>query len=275
MIATLVLVLGFQSSSKLAAAYGVAVTTTMLIATLLFYVIAREQWNWGLWKAGVPVMVFLVTDLAFLSANLNKIFHGAWFPLVLGATAMAIMSTWRQGRTLLSRQLSKMMLPYEEIRDRIADQQINRIKGFAVFLTGHPTQIPVALAQNLEHLKTVHSNIVLLNFALMEIPRVPNKDKLTIVKLGSGFSQVTASFGYMESPSVPTVLTLAQGQGLDIPLRESSFFLGREKLTTNGQQMTRWRAHLFSFLSRNAYDASAFFEIPEERIIEVGIHLAV
>ncbi len=276
MIATLILVLGFQSSSKLAAAYGVAVTTTMLIATILFYVIARERWSWGFFKVGIPVLLFLIADIAFLSANLNKIFHGAWFPLVLGAVAMIIMSTWQQGRKYLSEQLSKMVMPYETMRDKIAEEKIQRVKGHAIFLTGRPKNIPVALTHNIEHFKTLHSNIILLNFSLLEIPRVPNMEKLKIDELGSGFYQVTAYYGYMESPSVPKLLALAKGQGLDIPIETSSFFLGREKLIVDGgHRMYRWRAHLFSFLSRNAYDASAFFEIPEDRVIEVGIRLTV
>ncbi len=276
MIATLALVIGFRSSSKLAAAYGVAVTTTMLIATLLFYVIAREKWNWGILKAGVPVLIFLIVDISFLSANISKIFHGAWFPLVLGALIMMIMTTWKQGRKILSEQLFKLVVPFETIKERISNEKIQRIRGYAVFLTGHPKYIPVAITHSLEHFKSLHSNIILLNFSLLEIPRVPNRDKLKIVELGSGFHQITAYYGYMESPNVPKIFALANGQGLDIPLTESSFFLGREKLIVNGNHlMKRWRAHLFSFLSRNAYDASAFFEIPEDRVIEVGIRLTV
>ncbi len=276
MFATLALVLGFQSSSKLAAAYGVAVTSTMLIATFLFYVIARKIWDWGILTAGIPVLLFLVVDISFLAANISKIFHGAWFPLVLGAIAMIIMTTWKLGRKILSEQLSELLMPFEKVNERIIDEKIQRVKGHAVFLTGSPKNIPIALTQNLEHFKSLHSNVVLLNFSLLEIPRVPNIDKLKIVELGAGFHQITAYFGYMESPSVEKILALAKGEGLDVPLHESSFFLGREKLIINGERrMSRWRAHLFSFLSRNAYDASAFFEIPENRVIEVGIRLTI
>ncbi len=246
MIATLVLVLGFQSSSKLAAAYGVAVTTTMLIATLLFYVIAREKWNWGILKAGIPVILFLVVDISFLTANLNKIFHGAWFPIVLGAVAMIIMSTWQQGRKYLSEQLLNKIIPFEKIKEKISNEKIQRVRGCAIFLTGHPKNVPVALIHNLEHFKALHANVVLLNFSLLEIPRVPNMEKVKVVELGSGFYQVTAFYGYMESPSVPKLLALAKGQGLDAEIDTSSFFVGREKLIVNGgHQMFRWRAHLF------------------------------
>jgi len=276
MIATIALVFGFQSSSKLAAAYGVAVTTTMLIATILFYVIARERWNWGFFKIGIPVLVFLIVDISFFAANISKIFHGAWFPLVLGVIAMTVMTTWKRGRLILFDQLSKLVVKFEEIKEKIIKEKIPRVKGYAIYLTGQPKNIPVALTHNLEHTKSLHTNIILLNFSLLEIPRVSNYDKLNIIELGSGFYQITAFYGYMESPSLPKIIALAKGQGLDIPLNESSFFLGREKLIINGgDNMQRWRAHLFSFLSRNAYDASSFFEIPEDRVIEIGIRLTL
>jgi len=276
MVATLGLVLGFQSSSKLAAAYGVAVTSTMLIATLLFYVVARNKWKWSRLAAGVPVVLFFLVDFSFFSANISKIFHGAWFPLVLGASAMLIMTTWKRGREILVEQLHKLTVPFASLKSKISDEKIERVKGHAVFLTGQPQSVPFALIHNLEHNKIVHSQVILLNFSSLEIPRVPNKDKLQIEELGSGFYQLTAFYGFMESPSVPKVLALALGQGLEVPIDQTSFFLGREKLIVNAdRQINRWRARLFAFLSRNAYDASSFFEIPEDRVIEVGVRLNV
>ncbi len=276
MIATLGLVLGFQTSSKLAAAYGVAVTSTMLISTVLFYVVARKKWNWSRLAAGIPVALFLVVDLSFFSANLSKIMHGAWFPLVLGGVAMLIMVTWKRGREILGEELRALTVPFAELKRRMAEEKIVRVRGHAVFLTGQPRTLPVAMIHNLEHNRIVHSTVLLLNFTFLDVPRVPNKDKLLIEDLGSGFHQITASYGFMESPSVPKILELASGQGLDIPQDSVSYFLGREKLVVNSKrQMSRWRAHLFAFLSRNASDASAFFEIPEDRAIEVGIRLTV
>ncbi|MCD6248881.1 MAG: potassium transporter Kup [candidate division Zixibacteria bacterium] len=276
MFATLGLVIGFQSSSKLAAAYGVAVTLTMLISTVLFYVVARTKWNWSRLAAGIPVAVFLVTDLSFFSANLSKIMHGAWFPLVLGGTVMLVMTTWKRGREILAEELRHLTVPFVDFKKKMAEKKISRVKGYAVFLTGQPRTLPIAIIHNLEHNKTVHSNVLLLNFSFLEVPRVPNKDKLHIEDLGSGFHQLTATYGFMESPNVPSVLALALGQGLEVPIDQTSYFLGREKLVVNSNRpMSRWRAHLFAFLSRNAYDASTFFEIPEDRVIEVGIRLTI
>jgi KUP system potassium uptake protein len=276
MIATLGLVIGFQSSSKLAAAYGVAVTSTMLISTVLFYVVARKKWNWSRLAAGIPVALFLVTDLSFFLANLSKILHGAWFPLALGGAIMLVMATWKRGREILAEELLSLTVPFADLKKKITEEKVARVKGYAVFLTGQPRTLPIAMIHNLEHNKIVHSNVLLLNFSFLEVPRVPNTDKLHIEDLGSGFHQVTASYGFMESPSVPRALALAFGQGLEVPIDETSYFLGREKLVVNAnRRMSRWRAHLFAFLSRNAYDASTFFEIPEDRVIEVGIRLTV
>ncbi len=276
MISTLGLVVGFQSSSHLAAAYGVAVTSTMLISTILFYVVARAKWHWNRVAAGLPVVIFFVIDVTFFSANLSKILHGAWFPLVLGGIAMVIMTTWKRGREILSEELRALTVAFQELKHRLADEKITRVRGDAVFLTGQVNTVPMALTHNLEHNRIVHSRVLLLNFSFVDIPRVPNNDKLQIEDLGSGFHQIVASYGFMESPNVPQVLALAGGQGLEVPINEASFFLGREKLVVNGdRRISRWRAHLFVFLSRNAHDASTFFEIPEDQAIEVGIRLTI
>lgn len=276
MVATLGLVLGFQSSSKLAAAYGVAVTLTMLIATVLFYRIARSLWRWNIFAAGIPFIIFFVTDLAFFAANVSKIAHGAWFPLALAAIFMLVMTTWKKGRAYLSNDLRNLTMPFTDLKHKIAEEKITRIKGYAVYLTGQARVVPAALAHNLEHNKVIHSNVLFLNFTFVDLPRVPNKDKLQIEDLGSGFHQITASYGFMESPSVPKTLALASGQGLDFPLEHSSFVLGREKLVVDAHnKLSRSRAYLFSFLSRNAHDASTFFEIPDDRVIEVGIRLTI
>lgn len=276
MLATLALVVGFQSSSKLAAAYGVAVTSTMLISTILFYRVAREKWNWSRLAAGLPVALFLIVDLSFFSANLSKIFHGAWFPLVIGGALLLVMMTWKKGREILGAQLRSLAITLTEFRRRIEEEQITRVKGNAIFMTGSADSIPVALAHNMEHNRVVHSQVGLLHFASVDLPRVPNQEKVRVDKLGAGLFRITASFGFMESPSVPLVLSLAKGQGTDFPVEETSFFLGREKLGwAEDRGLSRWRAHLFAFMSRNAYDASSFFNIPEAQVVEIGIRLAI
>ena len=276
MIATLGLVLGFQSSSKLAAAYGVAVTSTMLISSMLFYVISRDKWHWNFVGAGLLALMFITIDLAFLSANVSKIFHGAWFPIALGVLTMIIMTTWQRGRELLGQQLSELTTSFASLKHRITEESVTRIKGYALFLSGRPGTVPVALTHNLKHNRVLQQTVVLLNFNFVEFPRVPNQDKLQIEDLGSGFRSIVASYGFMESPSVPKVLALAKGQGLDIPMDQTSFFLGREKLVlSDPPRIARWRAHLFFFLSRNAHDASDYFEIPHEQIMEVGVRLGL
>lgn len=276
MIATLSLVFGFQSSSHLAAAYGVAVTATMLISTILFYYITRVKWKWNIFSAGLLFVIFVVVDLAFLSANFSKILHGAWFPLVLGLILVVVMRTWKTGRKYLSDQLSRSVVPLEDFPDMIQNENIKRVKGYAVYLSGNPNQIPHSLMHSLGHMKTIHSNVIILNFSFKEIPRVPNLDKIELKKHGSGFYHVVAYYGFMETPSVPSILELLKGQGLEIPMMETSFFLGREKLILDDKKyFSRWRANLFSFLSRNSYDASTYFNIPENRVIEIGIRLNI
>jgi KUP system potassium uptake protein len=276
MLATLALVLGFQSSSKLAAAYGVAVTSTMLISTILFYAVARAKWGWSRLAAGVPVFIFLLVDISFFSANLSKIFHGAWFPLVIGAAFFFTMTTWKRGRELLMAQLQGLSVSFKSLKMQLSSDNVARIRGYAIYMTGRSDIVPIALSHNIRHNKVLHSQVAFLNFALLEIPRVPNKDKLMIEDLGSGFHMVSVYYGFMESPNVPMALSLAAGQGLDFPINETSFFLGRERLIFDAENgMHKLRSHLFALLSRNSYDASLFFDIPQEQVIEVGIRLRI
>ncbi|MFH2049844.1 MAG: potassium transporter Kup [bacterium] len=278
MIATLALVIDFQSSSKLAAAYGVAVTLTMIITSILFYVVARERWHWNILSAGIPVVIFLIVDVFFFLANISKIFHGAWFPIVIGFVMMTVMMTWHYGRGVLGEQFSKLSTSLNEFLFEISKNQLQRIKGYAIFLTGQANTIPIALTQNMEHNKIIHSNVGFLHFGFLEIPRVPNSEKIRIEELGSGFYKITAFYGYMETPNVPNTLILANGQGLDFPINETSFFIGREKLILleeNRNIFYRWIIRLYAFLSRNSYDASMYFGIPAERIVEVGVQIKI
>jgi len=187
MIATISLVLGFQSSSKLAAAYGVAVTSTMLIATVLFYVVARQIWGWSRLMAGAPVGLFLVVDLAFFGANISKIFHGAWFPLVIGGVIFFLMMNWRRGREISGRQIQAITMSFEDFQQHIAAAPPERIHGQAVFLTGNPDVVPAPLLHNLAHNKILHTEIAFLHFATEAVPRVPNDHKVEVHRLGSGF----------------------------------------------------------------------------------------
>ncbi len=276
MVCTIALVVGFQSSSKLAAAYGVAVTSTMLITTTLFFIVARRRWQWPMvWAAPLAGLFFMV-DVPFFLANISKIFHGAWFPLVIGGAFFTLMITWARGRRILADQMRKVMPPVHQFIVDLASRPPDKIEGDAVFLTGSPYIVPVALAKNVKHNRVVHSRTVLLNFRVEDVPRVPNLEKIKTEKLGGGFHRLEARYGFMEDPKLDTVLALARGHGLDLNPETTSFYIGRENLLiAENSAMARWRVGLFIFMSRNAADAVSFFDLPPDRVIEVGVRMAI
>ncbi len=274
MISTITLAIAFKSSSKLAAAYGVAVTATMLISTILFYEVARKKWKWNPFFLIPLVSFFLIVDISFFLANVSKILHGAWFPLAIGAIVYIIMMTWRRGRELLAAQMKTRAISQEDFQNSIAENPPKRVEGEAVFLTGHPDVVPVSLLHNLKHNKILHSEVAFLHFHTEEVPRVPNNEKVTVEKLGSGLHRVFARYGYMERPNIRNILQLAVQQGLEFRVETLSFFLGREKLTPSRHpKMSHWRIHLYEFMSRNALDASDYFNIPPSQVIELVVTL--
>jgi KUP system potassium uptake protein len=274
MICTIGLVVGFQSSDKLAAAYGVAVTSTMLITTSLFYVVARKRWRWSRLRAGSLAGLFFAVDFSFFCANISKIFHGAWFPLVIGAMLVTVMFTWKQGREILGSQLRNLTPDFRKFKDSLESNPPQKVSGQAMFLTGNPYVVPMALIHNLNHNKIIHSEVAFLHFKTEDIPRVPNFEKIEAEKLGGGFFRIIAHYGFMEEPKIGNVLALSHERGMEFTLEDASFFLGKEKLSAgNNPKMGRWRTGLFLFMSRNAMDASSFFNIPPDKMIEVGIHL--
>lgn len=271
MLATIGLVLGFRSTSKLAAAYGVAVTATMIIATALFYVVAREKFGWSRLAAGLPAALFLLVDLSFFGANISKIEHGAWFPIAIGVGAYTLMTTWRRGREVLGRRFRAKAVSHEQFLQDIRKRKVTRVPGLAVFMTGNPGLVPPALLHNLEHNKVLHEQVVLLTVVTEEEPRVPPKRQLEVEEQGYGIFSITAHFGFSQDPHVPRVLRRAAEQGLQFDPKSTSYFLGRERVLPRRRGgMARWRLELFSFLSRNAVDATTFFHIPPGRVIEVG-----
>ena len=271
MLATITLVVGFGSSSRLAAAYGVAVTTTMVITSLLFYIIARERWGWSRLAAGLPVCLFLVVDLSFFGANIIKVTSGAWFPLAIGAAAYTIMRTWKRGRELLAERFKAKTLPVEEFIINLKNEPPQRVSGTAVFMTGNPWVVPPALLHNLAHNRVLHERVILLTVAVEEVPRVPAGKRVQVEELESGFYAVTAHYGFMEDPDVPRLLRVARDQGLDFEVSQASFFLGRERyLARRKPGMPVWREKLFAFLSRNTISATAFYKIPPNRVMEIG-----
>jgi KUP system potassium uptake protein len=274
MIATVGLVLVFRSSHTLAAAYGVAVTTTMIIATTLFFFVARERWGWSLLKAGLPTALFIVVDLSFFSANITKISHGAWFPLAIGVVVFSLLSTWKRGRQILAQKFAARMQPYDTFFPTLKASKIQRVPGRAVYMTSNHSAVPPVLLHNLAHNKVLHEEVVLLTVVTEEVPRVPAGEKVELEDLGHGFFELTAHYGFMEDPSVPHLLGAAKSKGLDLTMAETSFFLGREALFARKEEgLAAWRFAIFRFMTRNALGATTFFHIPRNRVIEIGAQI--
>ncbi|MFZ4524257.1 MAG: potassium transporter Kup [Chlorobium sp.] len=272
MIATIGLVAGFGSSSNLASAYGVAVTATMLISTILFYYVARDLWKWNKIALNVLISFFAVIDLSFFAASMSKLFHGAWFPLVIGLVVFTLMITWKQGRSLLLQQLTDRTLTIEEFIQSLSLQQPQRVNGQAVYLTANPDLVPVAMLHNLRHNKIMHSEIALFHFSTERVPRVPNSRKVEVTKLGDGFFKVVARYGFLEHPNIRQVIALANHQGLHFRLEAISFFLSRERIVTGFKsKMISWRKTLFALMARNALSATAYYDLPAGQVIEIGL----
>ncbi|MBM3161793.1 MAG: potassium transporter Kup [Chlorobi bacterium] len=276
MIATIGLVVGFGSSSKLAAAYGASMTTTMLISTILFFFVARDLWKWNQTVVVLLVSFFAVIDLSFFAASMSKLFHGAWFPLVIGLVAYTLMNTWKQGRSLLLQQVKDRTLTVEEFIESLSLQPPQRVTGQAVYLTANPDVIPIALLHNIRHNKILHSEVAFFHFSTERVPRVPNSRKVEVIKYGDGIYKVIARYGFMESPSIRQVFSLAHHQGFHFRLEATSFFLNREKIVTGlKSKMSLWRKKLYALMMRNAISATGYYDLPSGQVIEIGMQVQI
>jgi KUP system potassium uptake protein len=275
MLATIGLVLGFRNSSNLAAAYGVAVTATMAITTVLLVFVARKNWGWSRPAAGA-LSLFLLVDLAFFGANILKIPHGGWFPLVVAAGVITLMTTWRTGRSILNDYLRRQTLSLERFREEVSRQHAVRVPGTAVFLSRMPDGVPPPLVQNLRNNHVVHERVVLLTVLTEPTPYVRERHRMEASALGDGMFRVVIHFGFMEDPVIPPVLARAEAPGLEILVPETTYVLGRETLfATRRPGMAIWRERLFGFMARNARSATLFFGLPPQRVIEVGAQLEI
>jgi KUP system potassium uptake protein len=273
-VATIGVVLAFRTSSGLAHAYGVAVTTTMIVTTALAFVVTRRLWGWPLAASLALTAVFLFVDLAFFTANIMKIQHGGWFPLVVAAVVYTILTTWQRGRALLRSRLRESAVPLEILLGDIAADPPTRVPGTAVFLTPNVGATPAALVHNLAHNKVLHQQVVFVSVLSEEVPTVRPDHRLAVRSLGNGFHSVTARYGFMEEPSMPDILARLGRHGVEVPLEATTFFLGRETLVAaKHPAMARWREGLFALLSRNALSATAFFRIPPAQVFEVGVQV--
>ncbi len=270
-LVTFGLVLGFQNSTNMAAAYGVAVSSEMVITSLLFYILARQVWGWSLARAGILVASFLVLDVAFFGANALKIPQGGWLPLLLAAGIFTLMATWKTGRQILSKRLQEKSIPLKILMGDLAADPPPRVPGTAVFMSGNPGGTPPALMHNLAHNKVLHEKVIFLTVITEEVPHVPPGERVTVKHLGKGFHEVIARYGFMEDPSIQDMIEHCRQKKLVIQLEGTTFFLGREELvSTDRPGMARWRERLFAFMSRNALRATAFFQIPSTQVFEVG-----
>jgi len=269
-------VIGFRSSENLGAAYGIAVTGTMVVTTLLMLVVAARLWHWKLpWIIAVGA-IFLIVDLAFFGANLLKVEHGGWFPLALGILVFTVMTTWRRGRELVLRQLQHGGLALQPFIASIGEYPPTRVPGTAVFMTANPAAVPHALLHSLKHFKALHARNVLLNVETLEAPYAERAERIEIRDLGHSFHRVTLRFGFMEDPDVPAALAACAQHGFPFDMMDTTFFLSRETvIATRRPGMARWRDKLFAFLSRNALPATAFFHIPGNRLVELGTQVEI
>ncbi|MEO8003838.1 MAG: potassium transporter Kup [Betaproteobacteria bacterium] len=268
------LVLGFESSSNLAGAYGIAVTGTMAIDTVLAFVLMRKLWHWPLWVALPLLLLFLTIDLSFFGANAIKIFHGGWFPIVVAILLFILLVTWKRGRALLVERLSPGAIPLEPFIQSVTAHPPTRVPGTAVFLTAASEGVPHALLHNLNHNKVLHERIVLLTVSTIDIPHVPDEERIEIQSLGSDFYRAVVRYGFKDEPDVPRALALASAKGFKFEMMETSFFLSRQTLIpTVGPGMALWREKLFALMSRNASSATTFFKIPANRVVELGTRI--
>jgi KUP system potassium uptake protein len=272
LVAVVLACVGFGSSSAMASAYGIAVTGTMLITTVLTYFVVRRTWGFPSWVAIGATAFFLVLDALMLVSCATKFVEGGWFPVALAAAVLLLMMTWRRGRELLAQALRADMLPLAEfVPSLAAESQLSRVDRTAVFLSAQPDVVPQALLHNLKHNKVVHARNVIFTISFEEEPTVPEDQRVRVHEMGHGFWQVHARFGFAELPDVPAALALCGQHGLATDPFATSYFLSRETVVPRPRgKMLRWRQNLFEAMSRNAGRAVDYFGIPSNAVIELG-----
>ena len=276
MLAVMVLVLGFGSSNNLAAAYGIAVTGDMVITSLLAMVVAARVWGWGWFRAGLLFACFLAVELTFLAANILKIPDGGWFPLVAGVVIFVLMTTWKQGRSLLHRRLAGERLELRPFIASLSSGMPIRVPGTAVFLNADPVSVPHALLHNLMHNKILHERVVVVSVQFFDVPYVPEIDRVEVRRLDENFWQVIVQYGFKDEADLPQALSLCGEAGLVLEPLDTSYFIGRETLIPRlGSEMSFWREKLFVAMFRNAGSVTAFFNIPSNRVVELGTQVVL
>jgi len=275
MVCVALLVVTFQSSSNLAAAYGVAVTGAMTIDTILLAVVIFSLWRWRAWQGALLIALFLFVDLAYLGANLTKVLDGGWVPLAIAAVILLLMTTWSRGRKLMIAKMRASAMPIE-VFIRSACDTATRVGGTAVFLTSTSDGVPHALLHNMKHNRVLHERIVFLTVMIDNIPYVPDDQRIEITELGNGFYRLLVHYGFMQEADVPMALGLAAEKGLKFKMMETSFFLSRQTLIASEHPgMAIWREKIFSWMLRNAATAMVFFKLPTNRVVELGSQVEI
>ena len=276
MLVTIALVIAFENSTNLAAAYGVAVSTTMIITTLLAYVVARRLWHWPRWIALLVTAMFLAVDLAFFGANVVKVMQGGWFPLLVGAAGFVCFTTWQRGRDLVVARLNRTALPLTDlVRDAGRDQLV-RAPGTAVFLSGSLQSVPVALLHNMKLNRVLHQRNAILTVITAEVPYVADEERVDVESLGSGFHRIVIRYGFMEDPDIPAALSGVRIDGAVIDPAAATYVLSNNTLLPSPDgEMAVWRKRLFTFLSRNALRPTQFFHLPTNRVVELGMQIEI
>lgn len=273
-IAVVALVIGFKSSSNLAAAYGIAVTGTMLIDTILIAFVMRLLWRWHWIFVFLVAGSLLVIDVAFFAANAIKIPDGGWFPLVVGVVSFTVLTTWRRGRKLVNEEIASGSMPIESFIEFTND--VHRVSGTAVFMTSSPDGVPSALLHNLKHNQILHERVVLMTIKTADKPFVKVSKQVETQDLGKNFSRVIVTYGFMQNPDVPLALKLCEAHGMTFDMMSTTFYLARETVVrTTKSSFTPWRAHVFRLMSKNATSATDFFKLPANRVVELGTQIAI
>jgi KUP system potassium uptake protein len=274
MIAVMALVIGFKSSGALAAAYGIAVTGTMVVTSILACVVARRIWRWPVGISLVVFAFFLILDLAYFAANLVKLEQGGWFPLLLGGVVFTLLSTWKRGRNLVASRLAAEAMPLDIFAGSVGD--VPKVPGTAVFLTANPEGVPHALLHSLKHYKCLHEHIAILNVEVREEPYVAASECVQVRRLNDQFFLIRMQFGFMDEIDVPTTLRQCCEEGLQLDDMTTSYFLGRETLIPRVKsEMLFWREKIFVAMYRNAGSAAAYFKIPPNRVVELGAQVVL
>lgn len=279
MCATIALVLGFGSSSALAWAYGVGISFAMTITSVLAYFIMRERWSWPRWVAISITGAFLLVDLPFFGANLLKIPHGGWFPVLTAALVFTLMATWRRGTELVRERLTKddEPLPLEDFLARLKTDDTIRVAGTAIFLIGNETGTPPMLLHHLRHNRVLHKQVLLMTVRTEDVPRIPAADRLDIDDLGQGLYRVYARYGYMQNPNVPVAVRLCEHFGIDIDMDNATFYVGRASIIPSADVpgMMLWREKLFAFMDRNAIEPTSYYRVAPDRVVELGLRVEI